>query len=80
MREAFAAVLLGVALFGLLRAGAVVRETWDVRTRRASALGVAAVAIALLVLLVLSRTILGVLVGAAVLGAALYGSWRLRRV
>jgi hypothetical protein len=80
MSWAIAALLLGFALFGTLRARAVVRDTWDLRTRRASALGMASVAIAVLILLALSRSLLGVIVGGVILGAALYGSWRLRRV
>jgi hypothetical protein len=78
--QVIAAVLLGFALFGTLRARRMVEETWDLKTRRASAFGTAGVAIALLVLLVVSRSLLGVIVGAVLLGAVLYGSWRLRRV
>ncbi len=80
MSRAIVALLIGFALFGALRARAVVSDTWDLRTRRASALGMASVAIAVLVLLALSGSLLGAIVGGVVLGVALYGSWRLRRV
>jgi hypothetical protein len=76
---AIAAILLGLALFGFLRARAVVGETWDVHAPR-SFVGVVATVVALAFLIFVSGSLLGVIVGAAVLGVALYGSWRLRRV
>lgn len=79
MGWAFAAVLIGLGVFGVLRARAVVEETWDLRARRRSAYGIAAVAIAVLVFLAVSRSLVGAIVGGVVLGLALYGSWRLRR-
>jgi hypothetical protein len=79
MPWAIAAILLGLALFGFLRANAIVRETWGIRSTR-SAVGVVATVLATLVLVVALRSVLGMLIGAAVLGLGLYGSWRLRRV
>ncbi len=73
------AALLGFALFGVLRARAVVEETWGPRSR-VSMFGAAALAIALLFVLAFARSIVGMLVGGVVLGVALYGGWRLRRV
>jgi hypothetical protein len=79
MSWAIAAILIGFGIFGLLRARAVVAATWDVRAWRRSAVGIALVAIAALVFLALSRSLVGAIVGGLVVGAALYGSWRLRR-
>jgi hypothetical protein len=77
---AIAAVLIGVGFFWALRARRVVDETWNLRDRRRSALGIALVAIAALVFLALSGSVPGAVGGGVVLGLALYGSWRLRRV
>jgi hypothetical protein len=77
---AIAAVLIGVGFFWALRARRVVDETWDLRDRRRSALGIALVAVAVLVFLALSGSVPGAVIGGVVLGLALYGSWRLRRV
>ena len=79
MEWAIAAILLGLALFGFLRANAIVRETWGVAATR-SAVGVVATVAATVVLVVALRSVLGMLLGAAVLGLGLYGSWRLRRI
>jgi hypothetical protein len=76
---AIAAILLGLALFGFLRANAIVRETWGIPATR-SIVGVVATIVATVVLVVALRSTLGMLLGAAVLGLGLYGSWRLRRV
>lgn len=73
-----AALLIGVALFGFLRARSVVSETWGIRSER-SLVGLVAVVAAVVFLLLVARSWLGVVVGAAVLGIALYASWRLRR-
>jgi hypothetical protein len=73
------AILVALALFGALRARAVVGETWGIRSR-ATILGTAAVAVGVLFLLAFSRSLVGIVVGGVVLGIALYGGWRLRRV
>lgn len=73
-----AALMIGVALFGFLRARSVVSETWGIRSER-SLVGLVAVVAAVAFLLLVARSWLGVVVGAAVLGIALYASWRLRR-
>jgi len=74
-----AAVLIGVGFFWALRARRVVDETWDLRDRRRSALGIAIVAIAALAFLALSGSVPGAILGGVLFGLALYGSWRLRR-
>lgn len=79
MERAIPAILIGIALFGFLRAGAVVGERWGIRVRR-STFGIVATVIAVALLLYAWRSVLAVLLGAAVLGAALYASWRMRRV
>jgi hypothetical protein len=79
MGWAFAAILIGAGVFGVLRARTVVAETWDLRDRRRSALGIAVVAMSVLFLLAMSGTLAGAIVGGVVLGVVLYGSWRLRR-
>jgi uncharacterized membrane protein SpoIIM required for sporulation len=75
-----AAVLIGVGFFWALRARRVVDETWSLRDRRRSTLSIALVAIAVLVFLALSGSVPGAVLGGVVIGLALYGSWRLRRV
>jgi hypothetical protein len=77
---AIAAVLIGVGFYWALRARRVVDETWDLRERRRSTLGIALVAVAALVFLALSGSIPGAVLGGVLFGLALYGSWRLRRV
>ncbi|HEY7756179.1 MAG TPA: hypothetical protein VID69_08140 [Actinomycetota bacterium] len=79
MGRVIPAILIGVALFGFLRAGAVVGERWGIRSRR-STLGIVATAIAVALLLYAWRSVLAVLVAAALLGVALYAGWRVRRV
>lgn len=74
-----AALLIGLALFGFLRARSVVSETWGIRSER-SLIGLLAVAVAVAFLLFVARSLIGVVVGAMILGVALYASWRLRRV
>ncbi|MGZ8585374.1 MAG: hypothetical protein ACXWXQ_07355 [Actinomycetota bacterium] len=76
---AIAAILLGAAIFGSLRARRVVSETWGIPNRRSLAGALATVA-AVVALLVLLPSLIGVVLGALVLGLGLYGSWRLRRV
>lgn len=73
------AALLGWGVFGVLRARAVVEETWALRPTR-SAVGIVAVAIALPFLVFVSCSPFGAAVAGVVLGVALYGGWRLRRV
>lgn len=75
---AVAAVLVGFALFGFLRARAVVSDTWGIRSGR-PLLALGAVVLALAVLLAAARSLAGVVIGAAVLGVALYAGWRHRR-
>jgi hypothetical protein len=75
-----AAVLIGVGFFWALRARRVVDETWSLRDRRRSTLGIAIVAVAVIVFLALSGSLPGAVLGGVLLGLALYGSWRLRRV
>jgi uncharacterized membrane protein YdjX (TVP38/TMEM64 family) len=77
---AIAAVLIGVGFYWALRARRVVDETWDLRERRRSTLGIALVAVAALVFLALSGSIPGAVLGGVLFGLALYGSWRVRRV
>jgi len=76
---AIPALLIGLALFGFLRARAVVSETWGTRSGP-PLVSLAAVAVAVAFLLFVARSLVGVVVGAMVLGVALYASWRLRRV
>ena len=73
-----AAVLLGLGFFAVLHARAVVEETRGPTPR--SAAGIVVVAIALMFLVFVSRSLLGVVAAGVVLGVALYGGWRLRRV
>ena len=79
MHWAIAALLIGLALFGFLRARTVVSETWGIRSGP-PLVGLAAVSVAVAFLLFVARSLLGVVIGAMVLGVALYASWRLRRV
>lgn len=73
------AAFLGLGFFGVLRARAVVEETWGPPPTR-SAVGIVAVAIGLMFLVFVSRSPFGVVAAGVVLGVALYGGWRLRRV
>jgi hypothetical protein len=79
VERAIPVILIGIALFGFLRAGAVVGERWGIRARR-STFGIVATVIAVALLLYAWRSVLAVLLGAALAGAALYASWRIRRV
>jgi len=73
-----AAVLAGLALFGFLRARDLVGETWGVRSGR-SLLALGAIGLAVVVLLAVARSLAAVVIGATVVGLALYVGWRLRR-
>ncbi len=75
---AIAVLLVGLAVFGFLRARTVVADTWGIRSgRNLVALGAVVLAVALLV--AVARSLAGVVIGAAILGVALYAAWRLPR-
>jgi hypothetical protein len=79
MGGVLAAIVLGVAVFAILRARSVVEDTWDLRPAR-SPTAIVAAAVAVVVVLIVAPGLLAVIAGAALVAAALYAGWRLRRV
>lgn len=75
-RTAVLALLIGFALFGLLRTRSAVTTIFRIRPG-AALLGAASMLAVLAALFLASRTALGAVVGGLVVGVALYaGSWR----
>ena len=77
-RTAILTVLIGAAVFGLLRTRFAVDTTFRIRPGPRF-LGLASVLAVLAVLFFASRTALGAVVAGLVLGGLLYAGYRLRR-